>query len=179
MPGSGNILIDAIAGVGWLGRNGDRNITFFFENTALHSWTAGERDALRSALQQYANVANITIQEVGAAASADLSERWVSDSYLDTFFDGATAVHEFPKSSPPAVGSYNFDGTPYFTTGGIAAGGFGFTVFLHEIGHAPARTRLTAELATTGRSIRAICPATRCAIWQPASRWSGRSERTH
>ncbi len=136
MPGSGNVLIDAIAGIGWLSRGGDRNITFFFDNSfGFHDWTAAEKDAFQSALQQYANVANITIQQVGSSAGADFSERWVSDAYMQAFADGAAGFHEFPQSSPPAGGAYNFDGVPYYTTSGLAAGGFGFQVFLHEIGH--------------------------------------------
>ena len=136
MPGSGNVLVDAIAGIGWLNRGGDRNITFFFDNSfGFHNWTAGEKDAFQAALQQYANVANITIQQVGSSAGADLSERWVSDAYMRANFGDFAGFHEFPKSSPPAGGAYNFDGRPYYTASGLAAGGLGFEVFLHEIGH--------------------------------------------
>ena len=137
MPGSGNVLIDAIAGIGWLSRGGDRNITFFFDNSfGFHNWTAGEKDAFQAALQQYANVANITIQQVGSSAGADLSEMWVSDAYMQANSNGAAAFHYYPTTSPPAVGAYNFDGRPYFTPSGLAAGGYGFQLFLHEIGHA-------------------------------------------
>jgi serralysin len=136
MPGSGNVLIDAIAGIGWLSRGGDRNITFFFDNSlGFHNWTSGEKDAFQAALQQYANVANITIQQVGSSAAADLSERWVSDACMPSIFGDFAGFHEFPKSSPPAGGAYNFDGRSYYTTSGLAAGGLGFEVFLHEIGH--------------------------------------------
>jgi hypothetical protein len=144
MPGSGNILIDAIAGIGWLGRGGDRNITYFFENNATHGWTAREKDAWRSALQQFANVANITIQEVGSAASADLSERWVSNSFLDTFFDGATAVHEFPKSSPPAVGSYNSTALPISRPAGLPPAALALPSFCTR-----SDTRLASRTRTT------------------------------
>src|SRR6185295_11346852 len=105
MPGSGNVLIDAIAGIGWLSRGGDRNITFFFDNSfGFHNWTAGEKDSFQAALQQYANVANITIQQVGSSAGADLSERWVSDAYMQANSSGAAAFHHYPTTSPPAVG---------------------------------------------------------------------------
>ena len=100
MPSSGNVLIDAIAGIGWLGRGGDRNITFFFDNSfGFHNWTAGEKDAFQAALQQYANVANITIQQVGSSAGADLSERWVSDAYMQANF--GDFVITIPRRRPP------------------------------------------------------------------------------
>jgi serralysin len=135
MPGSGNVLVDAIAGVGWLSRGGDRNITFFFDNSfGFHNWTTTEQNAFRAALQQYANVANITIQQVGSSAGADLSEMWVSDAYMRANFGDFAGLHQYPSTSPPAFGAYNFDGRPYFTTSGLAGGGYGLQVFLHEIG---------------------------------------------
>ena len=101
MPGSGNVLIDAIAGIGWLSRGGDRNITFFFDNSfGFHNWTAGEKDAFQSALQQYANVANITIQQVGSSAGADFSERWVSDAYMRAIPAIPPASMSFPSRRP-------------------------------------------------------------------------------
>ena len=94
MPGSGNVLVDAIAGIGWLSRGGDRNITYFFDNSfGFHSWTSGEMSAYTAALQQYANVANITIQQVGSSgATPDLSESWVSDAYMQANAPGAATV---------------------------------------------------------------------------------------
>ena len=136
MPGSGNILVDAIAGIGWLGRGGDRNITYYFDNSfGFHSWTSTEMAAYAAALQQYANVANITIQPVGNRSSADLSEGWVSNAYMQSFANGAAGYHYYPTSAPPAAGAYNYDGEPYWNASGLAVGGMGFQVFLHEIGH--------------------------------------------
>jgi serralysin len=136
MPGSGNVLVDAIAGIGWLSRGGDRNITYFFDNSfGFHSWTSGEMSAFTAALQQYANVANITIQQVGTSASADISESWVSDAFMRANFGDAAANHQVPTTSRPAVGNYDFDGEPYWTASALALGGFGFQVFMHEIGH--------------------------------------------
>jgi serralysin len=136
MPGSGNALVDAIAGVSWLNKGGDRNITYYFDNSfGFHSWTSTEMAAFTAALQQYVNVANISIQQVGTSASADLSERWVSNAFTQATVPGAAAFHEYPKSSGPATGSYNFDGEPYWNASGLAPGGEGFFVFLHEIGH--------------------------------------------
>src|SRR4051794_2221052 len=135
MPGSGNVLVDAIAGIGWLSHGGDRNIKYFFDNSfGFHNWTSAEISAFAAALQQYANVANITIQQVGASAGADFSERWVSNAYAQA--NGSFAgSHLIPTVSPPALGEYNFDGEPYWNASGIALGGLGLQVFMHEVGH--------------------------------------------
>ena len=44
MPGSGNVLVDAIAGAGWLSYGGDRNITYYFDNGSFHAWTSSEKN---------------------------------------------------------------------------------------------------------------------------------------
>src|SRR5215813_6905904 len=103
MPGSGNVLIDAIAGVGWLNFGGDRNITYYLENSGFHAWTPTESAAFASALQQYANVANITIQQVGSPASADLSESWISNATMLANFGNYAGFHHFPGNTHPAT----------------------------------------------------------------------------
>jgi len=134
MPGSGNVLVDAIAGISWPG--GHRNITYYFDNSfGFHSWTSTEMAAYAAALQQYANVANITIQQVGSPASADLSESWFSHAQMQSVAPGAAAFQHYPTSGRPAAGAYDYDGQPYWNAAGLATGGGGFFVFLHEIGH--------------------------------------------
>jgi hypothetical protein len=136
VPGSGNVLIDAIAGVGWLSRGGDRNITYFFDNSlGFHNWTTIEKAAFRGALQQFANVANITITEVMSPAGADLQERWVSNAYMLATEGDFAGFHQYPKNPPPAIGAYNFDGRSYFGDSGLSVIGYGFQIFMHEIGH--------------------------------------------
>jgi serralysin len=136
MPGSGNVLVDSIAGIGWLSRGGDRNITYYFDNSfGFHSWTSTEMAAFTAALQQWANVANITIQQVGSPSSADLSESWISNAYMQANFGNFAGFHQYPKTTPPAVGNFNFDGESYWNASGFAPGGFGLQIFMHEIGH--------------------------------------------
>ena len=75
MPGTGNVLIDAIAGTGWLDVGGDNHVTYRFDNSlGFHNWTNVERDAFRAALQTYANVANVTFEQVFAFGNADFNE---------------------------------------------------------------------------------------------------------
>src|SRR5437868_4371074 len=99
MPGSGNVLVDAIAGIGWLSHGGDRNITYSFTNGfGFHDWTPTEMAAFTAALQQYANVANITIQQVSPTTSSDMIESWVSNAYMQASFGNFAGFHQYPKS---------------------------------------------------------------------------------
>jgi serralysin len=136
MPGTSNVLLDAIAGVGWLSVGGDAVIKYYFDNGTFHSWTETEKAAYRSALQQFVNVANISIQEVFSPSGADFTERWISNATMvETHGDDFAAVHQFPRSTPPSGGEYNFDGEPYWTPAGMQLGGLGYMVLMHEIGH--------------------------------------------
>ena len=136
MPGSGNVLIDAIAGIGWLGRGGNNNITYYFNNSlGFHNWTATEKAAYQAALQQFANVANITIQEVFSPVGADMNENWVSNADILANFGDFGGYHQYPFNPGPATGYYNFDGRPYFNAAGLTPGGVGFQLLMHEVGH--------------------------------------------
>jgi serralysin len=135
MPRTESVLVDAIAGVGWLGVGGDRVIKYYFDNGDFHSWTEYEKAAYRGALQQFANVANISVQEVFSPFGADFTERWISDDTMRGAHGDYAAVHYYPDSTPPAGGEYNFDGRSYWNPSGLQAGGLGYMVFMHEIGH--------------------------------------------
>jgi serralysin len=135
MPGTGNVLLETIAGVGWPDVGGDRVIKYYFDNSGFHSWTETEKASYRSALQQFANVANISIQEVFSPVGADLTERWISNATMQARHGDFDGYHQFPDSTPPALGEYNFDGTSYWTPGGLQPGGYANMLFLHEIGH--------------------------------------------
>src|SRR5262245_32584002 len=135
MPGSGNVLIDAIAGVGWLSRGGNNQITYYFNNSlGFHSWTSTERTAYQAALQQFANVANITTQEVFSPVGADMNENWVSNAYMLANFGDFAGFHRYPFNPGPATGYYNLDRS-YFNAAGLSPGGLGFQILMHEIGH--------------------------------------------
>jgi hypothetical protein len=110
MPSTGNILLDSFAGISWPSRGGDANITNHF-NIALgfHTWTANEMTAYRAALQQFANVATITSQEVFSATSADFSESWVSDAYMQANHGDFGGWHQYPATIPAARGEHNFE----------------------------------------------------------------------
>ncbi len=141
MPGSGNALVDSVAGISWLSRGGDANITYHFNDAlGFHNWTATEMAAYRAALQQFANVANITTQEVFTATGADFSESWVSNAYMQANHGDFGGWHQYPRTTAPALGEYNFErtsanGASIWTANSLAPGGRGFRLMMHEIGH--------------------------------------------
>jgi serralysin len=100
----------------------------------LGGWLASEQTAYRAALQEWANVANVTFTEVGSYAQADLVE-WL----FNKPGSGLLGLHETPEHADAtdgtAWGAYNVAGAGW-TTSGLAAGGFGFITLVHELGHA-------------------------------------------
>jgi hypothetical protein len=108
-------------------------ITYFLRDGVYGQlWLSFEEAAYRAALQSWANVANLTFQEVFNYSSADLIEDLRgSASYL--------GWHETPEDA------FLFDGTAWgeyvrngegWTTSGLQIGGLGFVTLVHEIGHA-------------------------------------------
>ena len=55
----------------------------FDEGSPAHLWTTFEKAIYRAALQEWANVANVTFQEVSSPAGADLFETWVTPACHD------------------------------------------------------------------------------------------------
>jgi serralysin len=137
---TGNVFIDTLAGVSWLDVGGDRNITYYFDETPLthRLWTVAETVAWQSALQQWANVANITTQSVSSQAGADLIETWQTFLYMQDHHGGnIPSYHDLPNASGHAVGEFNTQGRfTYFSLTGMDIGGQGFSIFLETIGHA-------------------------------------------
>ncbi len=143
---TGNVFLDVIVGWGWLDVGGDRNITYYFDETsAYHLWSAFEKSMWRAAMQEWANVANITSQELTSPAGADLYETWTNS----TFINAAHGVgfgnvpyagyhylpHEGTGGGAPN-GEYNWDYRfALYSQAALAPGGYGYWLFVHEIGH--------------------------------------------
>ncbi|MGB9365221.1 MAG: FG-GAP-like repeat-containing protein [Xanthobacteraceae bacterium] len=135
---TGNVFLDVLVGWGWLDVGGDRNITYYFDETsAYHLWTNFEKGMWRAALQEWANVANITTQELSSAAGADLFETWVPAQTLTNQFgldpNGLPwiAAHYLPHQEGNSAGEYNRIPSQALLT----PGAFGYWIFVHEIGH--------------------------------------------
>jgi hypothetical protein len=140
---SGNAFIDVLAYRSWFEVGGDRNITYYFdESSPYHLWTAGEKTIWRSAMQEWINVANITAQEVFSPAGADIVQTWTNPTTLTTQFgldpNGQpwVAAHFLPQVGGGALGEYNnIYLLSSYSQSSLTAGGYGYWIFFHEIGH--------------------------------------------
>ena len=119
-----NPYIDALAGTSWLAAGFDNHITYAFDNSFI-AWTEPQKADFRTALQSWANVANVVFEEVSAAASPEMNEAIVSIDDLRALFGPSTvAVHTAPTASGVTKGAFgNFFGSS-------------LPIFVHEIGHA-------------------------------------------
>ncbi|MEQ1955701.1 M10 family metallopeptidase [Mesorhizobium sp. CN2-181] len=121
-------------------------ITYFFDNDVT-AWADAEKNAYRVALQSWANVANLTFQEVFDESQANMVEHSVPNS---TFSPAAGTItladHDTPQLavSNQEQGRYNYEayslqsqgGTLGYNTAGLVVGGQGYSTFVHELGHA-------------------------------------------
>jgi Peptidase M10 serralysin C terminal len=146
---STNVYLNAIQWGGWQWTDAPAgtNIAYFFGPAGQNlngfvgsgtgnsvAWSASEQTAYRAALQEWANVANVTFTEVLSYAEADLVE-WLFNKPGSSLL----GLHETPEHAAAtdgtAWGGYNTAGVGW-TTSGLAAGGFGFITLVHELGHA-------------------------------------------
>src|SRR5262245_43338906 len=132
MANTGNVFIDVMAIRSWSDVGRDRNITYYFdEGSPSHLWTANERTFYRAALQEWANVANLTFQEVSSAAGADLFETWVTPTFMTQAHGprnnmGGTwaAFQYFPQEGGGAPGEWNINRlTAEFSSSFLPPGG--------------------------------------------------------
>lgn len=137
---SSNPHLDAIQWGGWMWTDGNpsdgTNITFLIGPGGIDitgvfgfggvsfDWITYEIVAYVTALQTWANVANITFTPVGTYEEADLVEFIYGDAS-----GGILGVHETPEgaffSDGTAWGAYNFLGAGW-TEAGLQPGGYGF-----------------------------------------------------
>ena len=142
---SSNPYLKALQWGGWRWDDGaaaGTNITYYFGPSGVSldgigtsiAWTTVQQDAYKAALQQWANVANISFTQVFAPNQADLIEYVYSSAG-----SGLLGIHQTPQDAAEgdgtAAGAYNVSGTG-FTSSGLIAGGQGFATLVHEIGHA-------------------------------------------
>jgi serralysin len=142
---AGNIFIDVLAARSWLDIGKDRHITYYFDEVSpAHLWTTFEKAIFRFALQEWANVANITFQEVSSAASADLFETWVTPAVMTQIWGpppppGGSwpAAHYLPQATGSTDGHWNNNRlATIYSQSDLRSGSEGYRLFVHEIGHA-------------------------------------------
>ncbi len=141
---TGNVFIDVLAYRSWFEVGGDRNITYYFdEGSPYRLWSGFEKAVWRAAMQEWVNVANITAQEVFSSAGADIVETWTNSQTLTTQFglnpstgQPWAAAHFLPQVGGGALGEFNRDfQLTIAPQGSLTPGGFGYWIFVHEIGH--------------------------------------------
>jgi serralysin len=143
MANTGNVIIDVLAHRSWLDVGGDRNITYYFDEVSpYHLWTPFEKGMWRAALQVWANVANITTQEVFSPAGADIIQTWTNSQTLTNQFGLSpsglpwAAAHYLPLAGGGSLGEYNAASLlTLYSQSSLTPGGYGWWLFVHEIGH--------------------------------------------
>ena len=145
MANTGNIFIDVMATQSWLDVGKDRHITYYFDEfSPAHLWTTFEKAIFRSVLQEWANVANITFQEVSSATGVDLFETWVTPAVMTQTWGPPANGGSWPAAHyVPQAGGGNSPGhwnnnrlATIYSTSDLASGNDGYRLFVHEIGHA-------------------------------------------
>ena len=149
-----NEYLNAILWGGWHWSGGDAITYYFFDSlsdrTDVENWTDVEKAAYRAALQSWANVANVTFQEVStpdanflevldSAEELDASGRHVTPGpeFLEDpeYLEELTAIGAGRNT---AVGQYAYNGDGWDKSdpnGGLAIGGVGYYTLVHELGH--------------------------------------------
>lgn len=110
-------------------------ITYYFDNS-INPWSETEKAAYRLALQSWANVANLTFQEV-FSSNASFVER-VGFQTPTLLGEHDTAEHAYYQGGT-AYGFFNDNGYGWDWSnpnGGLRIGGFGYLTIVHELGHA-------------------------------------------
>jgi len=99
------------------------------EWTSVSSFTANQQAAAQSAMQKFANVANITFTQTTDTASTAGDIRWANSA------EPSTAWAYFPGSTG-ASGDIWFGTSNFGWYGYPAVGDYGYHTFIHELGHA-------------------------------------------
>lgn len=133
----------------WSGDRWSGTIKYYFADD-YSVWSLAEMTAFQSALASWTRVANISVQQVFSSSQANWVEHSLSNSQMNSIVSGgALGLHETPDPLYvyyglfAADGYFNYQGYAYpngrgytYNSAGLVAGGYGFTTFVHEIGHA-------------------------------------------
>lgn len=159
VPLTGNPLIDGLTqGSAWQ-FSGPRVLTYSFslyDVGAEYAWTPTWRNAIRQALEEWSNVADITFSEVGSGtdftvspadiafslSGRDLSEGSITGLLAAGIFPSPTFASLFRDAAKVEGVTYaNPEGDVFFdhlnsAFASVAPGTYGYTALMHEIGHA-------------------------------------------
>jgi len=111
----------------------------FGQDFTATEWSGPQLDALRLALQLWADVADITfVEQAPDDPTTDLDYALVDDATMSdlTRTSGVLSFHEVPDGSyeRALTGVMNDEGSGWTRTA-LQQGGYGFVTLIHEIGH--------------------------------------------
>ena len=150
---TGNKYVDSISwgNWGWYNPNGRVVIKYYFDND-YSAWSSSEKQAYRIALNEWAKVANFVVRETNNESEAQLVEHSLSNAQINAKYGVPSGsvlfgVHDTPQNAASdffgqAHGYFNYQAYSWpssgiaYDTGGLKKGGWGYTTFLHELGHA-------------------------------------------
>ncbi|MEQ1671922.1 MAG: M10 family metallopeptidase C-terminal domain-containing protein, partial [Hyphomicrobium sp.] len=139
-----NPYIDVLKGQSWLDVGQDTHIKYYFHfdpTIGGRMWTIAEKGGFTAAAQTWANVANVTFEQVLFPGQAEWKEGLYSTSTMDLLVgSGALGAHELPDAIGTASGYFDGDGAANgYGVGHLGAGPIrgtlSFETFVHEIGH--------------------------------------------
>ena len=142
-----NPFIEAISWGGWqwLPYGGPVVLNVYFDDD-YSTWLQVEKDAYLAAFQAWADVTNITVVEVTDESQAQFVAHAVSYDQMTTLtgLSGVFGFHDTPEDAAgtgQVHGYFNYESYSYPASGwvydpaGLAPGGFGYRMMMHEIGH--------------------------------------------
>ena len=95
---SGNAMLDGILWGDWRWPSSDVTYYFAHQNEGFEgysrNWSSVEQNAYRTALQSWANVANVTFTEVSSPGSATFIEHVVPQWYIEWYFGPLLGWHD-------------------------------------------------------------------------------------
>lgn len=137
-----NVFVAALSETSWLDVGRDNVVQYFLDDSGERAWTSVERTAFAAALQTWADVANITFEEVGSYWEADIAETLLDDQTMTLLYGAGTlGSHYLPSAFGPSDGYFATDATSPGNAMTLdltapAPGTYTFETFVHEIGHA-------------------------------------------
>ncbi|MEO1198066.1 MAG: M10 family metallopeptidase [Pseudomonadota bacterium] len=115
--------------------SGSRTLSYYFSETGerwdglnTFTWYDYEKDAMRDALDAWADVTNIQFEETANDSSADLVFGLTPASSWLGYYNP-------PGTSGGGIGMFNYLGYGW-DENALEQGGFGFITLIHELGHA-------------------------------------------
>ena len=133
---------DLLDGVDWNVQFDKNTIRYYFagvgesvmQETTDSAWTSYEKRQATAALNEFAQIANLTFREVANRANADFV---LGKGFLDSGLSGKMAPQDPDFASIKGEGWFNTNPNFWSDKAGglLEAGSYGYSNFVHEMGH--------------------------------------------